>query len=59
VRRLGLSASGVGVTLAAYGVGMVIGALIAPRVMRRLPIGIVIAIGTLGRASRRALLLGA
>jgi predicted MFS family arabinose efflux permease len=47
VRRLGLSASGVGVTLAAYGVGMVVGALIAPRVMRRLPIGIVIVIGPL------------
>jgi predicted MFS family arabinose efflux permease len=45
VRHLGLSASGVGVTLAAYGVGMVAGALIAGRVMRRLPIGIVIAIG--------------
>jgi predicted MFS family arabinose efflux permease len=47
VRRLGLSASGVGVTLAAYGVGMVVGALVAPRVMRRLPIGLVIAIGPL------------
>jgi predicted MFS family arabinose efflux permease len=45
VRRLGLSASGVGLTLAAYGVGMVVGALVAPRVMGRLPIGIVIAIG--------------
>lgn len=45
VRHLGLSASGVGVTLAAYGVGMVAGALFAGRVMRRLPIGIVIAIG--------------
>jgi predicted MFS family arabinose efflux permease len=45
VHHLGLSASGVGVTLAAYGIGMVAGALIANRVMRRLPIGIVIAIG--------------
>ena len=45
VRRLGLSASGVGATLATYGVGMVVGALVADRVMRRLPIGIVIAIG--------------
>src|SRR5262249_12670550 len=44
VRRLGLSASGVGVTLAAYGVGMVVGALVAPRVTRRLQIGLVIAI---------------
>jgi predicted MFS family arabinose efflux permease len=47
VRRLGLAASGVGLTLATYGVGMVAGALIAQRVMRRLPIGIVIAIGPL------------
>jgi predicted MFS family arabinose efflux permease len=47
VRRLGLSASGVGVTLATYGAGMVAGALLASRVMGRLPIGIVIAIGPL------------
>ncbi len=45
VRRLGLSATGVGVTLAAYGIGMVVGALIADRVMHRLSLGIVIAIG--------------
>lgn len=45
VRRLGLSASGVGVTLAMYGVGMVIGALLATRVMKRLPFGTVIALG--------------
>ncbi|HLH90948.1 MAG TPA: MFS transporter [Xanthobacteraceae bacterium] len=45
VRRLGLSATGVGVTLASYGIGMVIGALIANRVMQRLPLGIVIATG--------------
>jgi predicted MFS family arabinose efflux permease len=45
VRRLGLSATGIGVTLAMYGVGMVIGALAATRVMRRLPFGTVIALG--------------
>ena len=45
VRRLGLSASGVGATLAMYGVGMVAGALAATRVMRRLPFGIVIGLG--------------
>jgi predicted MFS family arabinose efflux permease len=45
VHNLGLSASGVGVTLACYGIGMVIGALIAARVMRRLSLGVVIAIG--------------
>jgi len=45
VRRLGLSAGGVGATLAMYGVGMVAGALAATRVMRRLPFGIVIGLG--------------
>jgi predicted MFS family arabinose efflux permease len=45
VRRLGLSASGVGVTLASYGIGMVVGALVAGRVMQRLALGVVIAIG--------------
>jgi predicted MFS family arabinose efflux permease len=45
VRRLGLSAIGVGTTLAMYGVGMVAGALAATRVMRRLPFGTVIALG--------------
>src|SRR5271156_4676552 len=39
VRRLGLTAVGVGTTLAMYGVGMVAGALSATRVMRRLPFG--------------------
>jgi predicted MFS family arabinose efflux permease len=45
VRHLGLSASGVGATLAMYGVGMVVGALLATRVMRRLPFGTVIGLG--------------
>lgn len=45
VRHLGQSASGVGVTLAMYGAGMVIGALLATRVMKRLPFGTVIALG--------------
>lgn len=44
-RHLGLSASGVGVTLAMYGVGMVMGALAATRIMRRLPFGTVIGLG--------------
>src|ERR1700682_2995242 len=35
VRHLGLTATGVGTTLAMYGVGMVVGALSATRVMRR------------------------
>jgi len=45
VRRLGLSATGVGTTLAMYGVGMVVGALLATRVMKRLAFGIVIGLG--------------
>jgi predicted MFS family arabinose efflux permease len=45
VRHLGLSATGVGTTLAMYGVGMVVGALFATRVMRRLAFGTVIGLG--------------
>src|SRR5712672_2389588 len=45
VRHLGLSATGVGTTLAMYGVGMVVGALVATRVMQRLPFGTVIGLG--------------
>ena len=45
VRRLGLSATGVGATLAMYGVGMVVGALLATRVMQRLAFGTVIGLG--------------
>src|SRR5712671_618887 len=45
IRRLGLSASGVGTTLAMYGVGMVVGALAATRVMKRLAFGTVIGLG--------------
>jgi predicted MFS family arabinose efflux permease len=45
VRRLGLTATGVGTTLAMYGVGMVVGALAATRVMRKLPFGVVIGLG--------------
>jgi len=47
VHRLGLSASGVGVTLAVYGVGMVVGALLAGRLIASLPFGVVIVIGPL------------
>jgi predicted MFS family arabinose efflux permease len=45
IQALGLSATGVGVTLAAFGVGMVSGALFAARIMRVLALGTVIAIG--------------
>jgi predicted MFS family arabinose efflux permease len=45
VRHLGLSAAGVGTTLAMYGLGMVVGALFATRVMQRLAFGTVIGLG--------------
>ncbi|MCK1637716.1 MFS transporter [Bradyrhizobium sp. 157] len=45
VRHLGLSATGVGLTLGMYGVGMVVGALVATRVMQRLAFGTVIGLG--------------
>ncbi|MCX4161062.1 MULTISPECIES: MFS transporter [Paraburkholderia] len=45
VHRLGLSASAVGMTLGAYGVGMVCGALAAPAIARRLMFGRVLTIG--------------
>jgi len=45
VHHLGLSASQVGATLATYGAGMVVGALLAGRVIRALPFGAVIVIG--------------
>jgi predicted MFS family arabinose efflux permease len=45
VDRLGLSASGVGVTLAAYGIGMIAGALGAGRILRGMAFGHVIALG--------------
>ncbi len=47
VRTLGLSAGEVGFTLAAYGVGMVAGALAAPRVLRALPFGMAVLLGPL------------
>jgi predicted MFS family arabinose efflux permease len=45
VQHLGLSAAAVGATLATYGLGMVVGALLAPRILRALPFGVVIALG--------------
>jgi predicted MFS family arabinose efflux permease len=45
VRHLALSATGVGTTLAMYGVGMVVGALAATRVMKKLTFGTVIGLG--------------
>jgi predicted MFS family arabinose efflux permease len=47
VHHLGLSATAVGATLATYGVGMVVGALLATRMLRALPFGVVVALGPL------------
>jgi len=45
VRVLGLSAGGVGTTLAIYGIGMMLGALLAPRVVAAMPFGRAIQVG--------------
>lgn len=45
VRTLGLAPSEVGMTLAAFGAGLVLGAFLAPRIMAALPLGTVIGIG--------------
>ena len=45
VRSLGLDAGAVGSTLAAYGIGMVAGALAAPRVLRALSFGAAVLLG--------------
>ena len=45
VRVMGLGAEAVGVTLAAYGVGMVAGALLVPRVVAAIPFGRAIQLG--------------
>ena len=45
VRRFGLSATGIGTVLAMYGVGMMVGALVATRIMRKLAFGTVIGLG--------------
>ncbi|MGG1943538.1 MFS transporter [Trinickia sp. NRRL B-1857] len=45
--HLGLSAAEVGATLAAYGVGMIIGALCAPKISMLLPFGRVLIVGPL------------
>lgn len=46
-RQLGLSPIEVGATLAAYGAGMIVGALVAPHVMARFRLGQVIIVGPL------------
>lgn len=45
IHELGLEAGAVGVTLAGYGVGMIVGALLAPRVIAWLPFGWAVLLG--------------
>lgn len=47
VHTLGLSAAGVGMTLAIYGAGMIVGAMLAARLTERLTFGVIIALGPL------------
>lgn len=47
MQHLGMGARAVGVTLSLYGAGMVLGALAAPRLMARLPLGWAITFGPL------------
>ncbi|MFT3777411.1 MAG: MFS transporter [Ottowia sp.] len=47
IRTLGLDAAAVGATLAWYGVGMIVGALLTPRLVAALPLGQAIQIGPL------------
>jgi predicted MFS family arabinose efflux permease len=56
VHRLGLTASAIGMTLAANGVGLVAGALVAPRLARRIKFGPFITIGPLAGFGAAALM---
>lgn len=47
IQNLGLTATGVGITLGIYGGGMIFGALLAPRLMQRLSLGTTIVLGPL------------
>lgn len=57
IERLGLSASGVGITLGLYGGGMLAGALAAPWLARRLRFGTMIAAGPLSALAASVILL--
>ncbi len=45
VHALGLTAAAVGATIGCYGLGMVVGALLSQALARRLPFGLIVAIG--------------
>jgi predicted MFS family arabinose efflux permease len=55
--HLGLDAAGIGLTLAAYGAGMLAGAVAAPRMSRRMAVGRFIVCGPLGSVAGAVLLL--
>ncbi|EFF74769.1 MFS transporter [Achromobacter piechaudii] len=57
IERLGLSATGVGITLGVYGGGMLAGALAAPWLARRLSFGAMIAAGPLAALAASVILL--
>ncbi|WMD21690.1 MFS transporter [Achromobacter seleniivolatilans] len=57
VERLGLSATGVGITLGIYGGGMLAGAALAPWLSRRLSFGAMIAAGPLTALAASVILL--
>jgi predicted MFS family arabinose efflux permease len=56
VHTLGLTASGVGITLAIYGFGLVAGALVAARIIRLMPFGRSILIGPIVSVGASALM---
>jgi predicted MFS family arabinose efflux permease len=58
VTRLGLDAAAVGITLGAYGAGMVAGAMLAPWLGRRMRFGWLIATGPLVSVAAAAAMLG-
>lgn len=57
VQTLGLTATGVGITLGIYGAGMMIGAYAAPALARSIPFGVMIALGPLGGLLAAAVML--
>lgn len=57
IQTLGLTATGVGITLGIYGAGMMIGAFAAPAIARRIPFGLMIALGPLGGLTAAAVML--
>ena len=57
VHRLGLSATGVGITLAIYGIGMVAGALLASRITTWMSFGFAVVVGPLVSVAAIAVML--